>query len=150
MNPRIESTKKKPYKFAPMLIGFIFLVTIGCTPPQDLTFEIPLSQAFRVIDVDKYKGDEVIIIASAEEVAPPPGIEFSDSMLESLREIDFDHFFAILIPGSRNPDKLEITKITRKGDRVTVSMNFNVVMGDYALRDYTKNLSVNTKGASLV
>jgi len=119
---------------------FMGLVLAACRSSKTLPF-IVISEKipFQVTGPGNQPVPNLIIIASPDEIVPPTSVvEYSEAIMESLEKVDFDKSFVLLHLVGQIPDNGRITEITRRKDKVYITLQkYSVGPGNYELRGFT-------------
>jgi hypothetical protein len=107
----------------------LLVIVTACKPKIDkLPFET-MSQADGFDTGRSYGGEEpaLLVIATRDEIEKPDlDIQFSSELTDQLLNIDYNHFFAVMVfHGRIGSTKVSITveQVTRQGKEVTINAN---------------------------
>jgi hypothetical protein len=134
-----QVSSRKKFRALIFVIG-VGLISAGCSVPSTLQFNVLVEKApFLVVSPDNRSMPDLIIIASPDEMVPPAsGVQFSEIMMETLKEVDFNKSFVVLHLVGQIPDNGKITKIVRRGNTVRIMLqSFSVGPGNYMFKDFT-------------
>lgn len=121
--------------------------------PQTLSFEVLVqSSPFTETSPPSQDIPNLMVIASPKEISSPlPEVEFSDTLLAQLREIDYDQFFAVLILVGQMPTDGIVTEVSRVNENVSIKVkDYLVGPGNYKLKGYSlpyQLISVEKEGS---
>jgi hypothetical protein len=133
----------------------LVLLSTGCSLSYSLPFNVLIEKApFLVIDPPGNQPvSNLIILASRDEIVPPaPGIQYSEGMIETLKEVDFNKSFVVLHQVGQIADNGEISEILRRGNTIQIELqSYSVRPGNYMLIGFSmpyQMTAIEKNGAS--
>ncbi len=128
-------------KYIVIIVLAILGVSACNNKPETLNYSVLLQGASfkQTSEPEQFPG--IIVIASKQEIVPPvPEYTFIDEVSYQLNNIDYDHYFVILLLVTNVPERVQIKEIVRQNNQVTIREEIKLlgVGGEYVLLNYSR------------